>query len=72
MNSLRPMVIAACVVLLSIGCSTADKPTQDAPAEDVHHQPGFERMDGMLSDEQMAELSQKTFAIVDFLRYRFY
>jgi len=29
----------------------------EAPAEDVHHQPGFERMDGMLSDEQMAELA---------------
>ena len=29
----------------------------DAPAEDVHHQPGFERMKGMLSDEQMEELA---------------
>lgn len=29
----------------------------EAPAEDVHHQPGFERMKGMLSDEQMAELA---------------
>lgn len=28
----------------------------EAPAEDVHHQPGFMRMDGMLSDEQMQEL----------------
>jgi uncharacterized protein (DUF305 family) len=29
----------------------------DAPSEDVHHQPGFERMKGMLSDEQMEELA---------------
>jgi uncharacterized protein (DUF305 family) len=29
----------------------------EAPAEDVHHQPGFERMEGMLSDEQMEELT---------------
>jgi uncharacterized protein (DUF305 family) len=29
----------------------------EAPAEDVHHQPGFERMKGMLSDEQMEELA---------------
>lgn len=29
----------------------------EAPAEDVHHQPGFERMKGMLTDEQMAELA---------------
>ena len=29
----------------------------DAPAGDVHHQPGFERMKGMLSDEQMEELA---------------
>jgi len=29
----------------------------EAPAEDVHHQPGFERMKGMLSDEQMGELA---------------
>ncbi|PCI77349.1 MAG: DUF305 domain-containing protein [SAR86 cluster bacterium] len=29
----------------------------EAPAEDVHHQPGFERMEGMLSDEQMATLT---------------
>ncbi|MFT7470307.1 MAG: hypothetical protein ACI8XU_000195 [Kiritimatiellia bacterium] len=32
----------------------------DAPAEDVHHQPGFERMKGMLSDEQMEELAAST------------
>ena len=32
----------------------------DAPAEDVHHQPGFERMKGMLSDEQMEELVAST------------
>ena len=29
----------------------------DAPAEDVHHDPDFERMDGMLTDEEMAELT---------------
>jgi len=29
----------------------------DAPAEDVHHDPDFERMAGMLSDEEMAELA---------------
>jgi len=29
----------------------------EAPAEDVHHQPGFERMKGMLNDEQMNELA---------------
>ena len=32
----------------------------DPPAEDVHHQPGFERMKGMLSDEQMEELAAST------------
>ena len=32
----------------------------DAPSEDVHHQPGFERMKGMLSDEQMEELAAST------------
>jgi uncharacterized protein (DUF305 family) len=32
----------------------------DAAAEDVHHQPGFERMKGMLSDEQMEELAAST------------
>ena len=32
----------------------------DAPAEDVHHQPDFERMKGMLSDEQMEELAAST------------
>ena len=32
----------------------------DAPAEDVHHQPGFERMKGMLRDEQMEELAAST------------
>ena len=32
----------------------------EAPAEDVHHQPGFERMKGMLSDEQMEELAAST------------
>lgn len=32
----------------------------DAPAEDVHHQLGFERMKGMLSDEQMEELAAST------------
>ena len=32
----------------------------DAPAEDVHHQPGFERMKGMLSYEQMEELAAST------------
>ncbi len=29
----------------------------EAPAEHVHHEPGFERMKGMLSDAQMAELA---------------
>jgi uncharacterized protein (DUF305 family) len=29
----------------------------EVPADDVHHQPGFERMKGMLSDEQMEELA---------------
>ena len=29
----------------------------EVTAEDVHHQPGFERMKGMLSDEQMDELA---------------
>lgn len=29
----------------------------EAPAEDVHHQPGFEPMKGMLSDVQMNELA---------------
>ncbi len=29
----------------------------EVTAEDVHHQPGFERMKGMLSDEQMEELA---------------
>jgi uncharacterized protein (DUF305 family) len=29
----------------------------EAPAEDVHHQPGFEPMKGMLSNEQMEELA---------------
>lgn len=32
----------------------------DAAAEGVHHQPGFERMKGMLSDEQMEELAAST------------
>ena len=32
----------------------------DAPAEDVYYQPGFERMKGMLSDEQMEELAAST------------
>ena len=32
----------------------------DPPAEDDHHQPGFERMKGMLSDEQMEELAAST------------
>ena len=32
----------------------------DPPAEDDHHQPGFERMEGMLSDEQMEELAAST------------
>lgn len=34
MNSLRPMVIAVCVILASIGCSTVAKSTQDDPTED--------------------------------------
>lgn len=29
----------------------------EVPAEDVHHEPGFMRMDGMLTDEQMDELA---------------
>ncbi len=29
----------------------------DVPVEDVHHQPGFEPMEGMLTDEQMTELT---------------
>ncbi|PCJ20992.1 MAG: DUF305 domain-containing protein, partial [SAR86 cluster bacterium] len=29
----------------------------DAPAEDVHHDPDFERMEGMLTDEEMTELA---------------
>lgn len=29
----------------------------EAPAENVHHEPGFMRMDGMLTDAQMSELA---------------
>ena len=32
----------------------------EAPDQNVHHQPGFERMKGMLSDEQMEELAAST------------